>query len=194
MPPRDRDSRHRQRRRVWALAWAVLVTVAAPAITRPAHAVVEAVSLYALTMTLTRSDGGTVRLADWLGRPSIIAMDHTQSLIVCSDTIRRLRAVQTAADRIGKRFDYIVISLDPQADTPAQWARYKRFFDVDRPGWHFLNAGTDDTQALIDRLGIHVSYDQGFRFHAVKLFRVDQTGRVVGTLEGYDRNTESFLQ
>ena len=149
---------------------------------------------YALPMPLTRPDGNAVQLADWRGRPTIIAMDHTQSLVVCSDTIRRLRAVQTAAERIGKRFDYIVISLDPQADTPEQWARYKRFFDVDRPGWHFLNAGADDTQALIERLGIRISYDQGYRFHEVKLFRVDERGRVVRTLEGYDRNTEAFLQ
>ena len=149
---------------------------------------------YALPMPLTRADGNTVQLADWRGRPAIIAMDHTQSLVVCSDTIRRLRAVQTAAERIGKRFDYIVISLDPQADTPEQWARYKRFFDVDRPGWHSLNGGADDTQALIEKLGIRISYDQGYRFHEVKLFRVDASGRVVRTLEGYDRNTESFLQ
>lgn len=157
-------------------------------------AAADRTDFYALPMPLTRPDGQTVRLVDWRGRPSVIAMDHTQSLVVCSDTIRRLRAVQTAAERLGKRFDYIVISLDPQADTPAQWARYKAFFEVDKPGWHFLNAGAADTQSLIERLGIRIRYDQGFRFHEVKLFRVDARGQVVRTLEGYDRDTEAFLQ
>ena len=185
----------RPRRRTGILAaLALTATLLAAGEPLDAHAASGDASFYALTMPLTRPDGSAAQMADWRGRQAIIAMDHTQSLVVCSDTIRRLRAVQTAADRLGKGFDYIVISLDPQADTPAQWARYKAFFDVDRPGWHFLNAGVDDTQALIERLGIRISYDQGYRFHAVKLFRVDASGYLVRTLEGYDRNTEAFLQ
>jgi protein SCO1/2 len=145
-------------------------------------------------MPLTDLAGRVARFADWRGKAVVVAMDHTQSLVVCSDTIRRLRAVQTAAERLGRRFDYLVISLDPTADTPAQWARYKAYFDVDRPGWHFLEASDADTQALVELLGIRVSYDQGYRFHEVKLFRVDGDGRVVRTLEGYDRDTEAFIR
>lgn len=145
-------------------------------------------------MPLTDLSGQVIHFADWQGKPLIVAMDHTQSLVICSDTIRRMRAVQTAAERLGRQFDYLVLSLDPEADTPAQWARYKAFFDVDRPGWHFLEASEADTAALVAQLGIRMTFDQGYRFHDVKLFRVDGTGRVVRTLEGYDRDTESFLQ
>lgn len=151
-------------------------------------------SLYALPTSFRTDSGRGVKLADWRGRPAIIAMDHTQSLVVCSDTIRRMRAVETAAVRLGVQFDYIVLGLDPQADTPEAWQRYKRFFDVDRPRWHFLNADAEDTARLVERLGIRMTFEQGYRFHDVKLFRVDAEGRVRRTLEGYDRDTERFLK
>lgn len=160
----------------------------------PVCAAADDDSLYALPMSFRTDNGRPVKLADWRGRPAVIAMDHTQSLVVCSDTIRRMRAVETAATRLGVQLDYIVLGLDPQADTPDAWQRYKRFFGVDRPRWHFLNAGAEETAKLVDRLGIKMTFEQGYRFHEVKLFRVDAAGRVLRTLEGYDRDTERFLK
>ena len=151
-------------------------------------------ALYDWPFELTTLAGETVRLGHWRGRPAIVAMDHTGSAVICSDTSRRLRAVQAAADRLGRRLDFIVISLDPAKDTPEGWKSYLKTVGLPDADWQFLRPSPADAEEIARRLGVKHWRQDGFLLHDVKITRVDAQGRVVRTIEDYDRDTERFLR
>jgi protein SCO1/2 len=150
--------------------------------------------IYDWPFALTTLAGETVRLERWRGKPAIVAMDHTGSAIICSDTSRRLRAVQAAADRLGKRLEFIVISLDPANDSPEGWKSYLKTVGLPDADWHFLHPSPADSEEIARRLGIKHWLQDGVLLHEVMITRVDARGRVVRTLEGFDRDTERFLR
>ena len=176
-------------------AVALLLALAATA-TGPSTAAPPAFpgSLHDWNYALSDKSGRSVRLADWKGSPAIVAMDHTGSAVICSDTSRRLRALQTAADRLGKRFEFIVISLDPATDTPAGWQSYLRSISLPDAKWHFLRPSAEDARAIAQRLGVKHWLQDGFLVHDVMITRIDERGRVVRRLTGYDRDSERFLR
>lgn len=138
--------------------------------------------------------GREVRLADWRGKPAILAMDHTGSAVVCSDTSRRLRALQTASERLGKRFEFIIISLDPATDTPEGWKSYLRALSLPDARWNFLRPSAQDAKTIAQRLGVKHWAQDGFLMHEVMIVRLDAQGRIVRRLVGYDRDTDRFLR
>jgi cytochrome oxidase Cu insertion factor (SCO1/SenC/PrrC family) len=151
-------------------------------------------SIYNWPFALTTLAGETVHLDRWRGKPAIFAMDHTGSAIICSDTSRRLRAVQAAADRLGKRFEFIVISLDPAKDSAEGWKSYLKTVGLPDADWQFLHPSPADSEEIARRLGVKHWQQDGFLLHEVMITRVDARGRIVRRLEGYDRDTERFLR
>jgi cytochrome oxidase Cu insertion factor (SCO1/SenC/PrrC family) len=175
----------------FAAAGAGATQVAATPSTRPGKG---KTGLYDWPFELKTLAGETIRLDRWRGKPAIVAMDHTGSAIICSDTSRRLRAVQAAAERLGKRFDFIVLSLDPAKDSPEGWKSYLKTVGLPDADWHFLHPSPADAELIALRLGVKHWVQDGYLLHDVMISRVDARGRVVRTLEGFDRNTERFLR
>jgi protein SCO1/2 len=156
--------------------------------------VAAASSLYDLPVAFTDDHGRTVRLADWRGRDTLITMEYANCRFVCSITLQRLKDVQAAADRSGRRIDFLIISLDPKNDTPAEWTRYRTTRDLDRPNWHFLTASVADTPGVARQLGINYWMYLEHIMHDFRLLRVDAAGAVVKTMETYDANADDFVR
>jgi len=153
-----------------------------------------AVDVYALPYPMVDEHGQPRRLADWRGRPTIVAMDHSTWSAVCSSTARRLHALQVAADRLGKDVEFVIIGLEPEKDTAESWARYREKRDVPGDNWHFLRASVEDTPNVAARLGVNYRYEYGDLILDLRILNVNGDGRIVRVLEGYDTDTESFLQ
>nr|ACX33900.1 putative electron transport protein SCO1/SenC [uncultured prokaryote AT3] len=151
-------------------------------------------SVYDWPFEITDLTGQKLTLATWRGKTAVIAMDHTGSIVVCSQTSRRLRAIQNSAQRLGKPFDFIVISLDPEKDTAEGWQRYLRALDLPDAKWHFLRPSKEDALEIARRLGVNHWTEGEYLIHDLKIVRVDRQGRIVRTMEGYDRYNERFLR
>ncbi len=152
------------------------------------------IDVYSLPYRLMDEHGQPHRLADWRGRPTIVAMDHSTWSAVCSNTARRLHALQVAADRLGEAVEFVVIGLEPDKDTPESWARYRKERDVPGDNWHFLRATVADTPNVAARLGVNYRYEYGDLILDLRILKVDADGRIVRVLEGYDTDTEAFLK
>ncbi|MCB1906057.1 MAG: SCO family protein [Rhodocyclaceae bacterium] len=163
------------------------------ALASPAHAA-PGIDVYALPYPLVDEHGRQRRLADWRGRPTIVAMDHSTWSAVCSSTARRLHALQVAADRLGKDVEFVVIGIEPDKDTPQSWARYRRERGVEGDNWHFLRASVADTPNVAASLGVNYRYEYGDLILDLRILRVGADGRVMRVVEGYDTDTEAFLR
>lgn len=154
----------------------------------------DATDLYSLPYALTDESGTVRHLSDWRGRSTVVAMDHSTWAAVCSSTARRLRAIQVAADRLGKGVEFVIIGLEPEKDSPESWARYRQKRQISGKNWHFLRASPEDTVRLAADLRVGVRREYGDLVHDLRIMRVDGEGRVVRLIEGYDTDTEAFLR
>jgi len=156
-------------------------------------AAVGAGELYALPLRWTDDGGRPVRLADWRGRPVVISMAYGACRRVCSVTLRRMEQLQALADRRGVALEFVVISLDPQADTPGDWQAVRAEHHLRRDNWHFLAGSDVATRQVAAILGIGFwRYDD----HVVHDFRVallDADGAVARVLKWADDDVGRLL-
>ena len=100
-------------------------------------------SIYHLPVTLTDQDGHDFRFAERRGKPQLVSMFYTSCQYVCPLIIDTLRKTQAAlAQDGGKKLDVLLVSFDPERDTPA---RLKQVFGERKLDANWTLARTDET-------------------------------------------------
>lgn len=154
----------------------------------------ETFSVYRLTTPFTDDRGRRVTLQEWSGRPAIVTMEYANCRFVCSIALQRLKDVQAAADRADRRYDFIVLSLDPANDTPEAWTRYRQTRELHRDNWRFLTAAVADTPGLARKLGVRYWLYDGHIMHDFRLLRLNERGEVVKVMDSYDADPDAFVR
>jgi protein SCO1/2 len=78
--------------------------------------------------TLTGEDGQTVTEADFRGRAMLIFFGFTNCPDVCPVTLQRIADALESAPELATRLTPILISVDPERDTPAAMKAYVAAF------------------------------------------------------------------
>ncbi len=150
--------------------------------------------IYDSTVPLVDDRGWRTTLSAWRGQPAIVSMEYANCRFICSQTLARLKDIQAAADAAGRRFEFIVVSLDPKNDTPEAWRRYRKARGAERGNWTFLTASEADTPAMARLLGVKYWLFDGHIMHDFRVLRLDADGRVTGVMETYDASAEAFVR
>ena len=140
-------------------------------------AVGQPVSNYVLTDT----DGNSVRLADYRGKPLLISMIFSSCHHICPTTTKHLdRGIEAAEDALGDdTFSVVTIGFDTANDTPDAMKDFARRQNVGGDNWIFLSGSAETIAGL--------SKDLGFQFfpsargfdHLNQLTVIDRDGKSV---------------
>lgn len=136
--------------------------------------------------TLTRSDGKSVRLDQYRGKPLLISFIYTGCFQICPSTTRNLKlAVRDAERALGPgRLNVISIGFNQPFDTPDAMAVFARAQGVDLPNWHFLSVDQATLEALAREVGfVFQGAAAGFE-HVTQITVVDAEGRVYRQVYG----------
>ena len=134
------------------------------------------------------AENRVVRLADYRGKPLVVALIFTACTESCPLIVQRLaEAVEVAQDALGpESFAVATVGFDTRHDTPERMRAYARSQGVDLPGWHFLSGDQAAVDALIDDLGFtRFASPRGFD-HIAQVSIIDGEGRVHGQVYGAD--------
>jgi protein SCO1/2 len=126
------------------------------------------------------SDGRTVRLADFRGKPLIVNFVYTSCSQICPLVIESLdRSVGVAKDALGKdSFAVITVGFDTRHDTPAQMRAYAKSHGAGGSGWLFLSGDGKTVARLAEDTGFAIYPSaQGFD-HMAQTTIVDADGRI----------------
>ena len=147
----------------------------------------------ALRGTWIDDNGRNVTLAQWQGRRYVISMSVGGCRKICTTTMRRMEQIQSLADQRGLQLEFIVVSLDPATDTPAEWREYRKLRGLQRPNWHFLGGDAVSTRQLANMLGIRYwSYDDHV-LHDFRIALVGASGSIERTLQWSDDDPSVLL-
>lgn len=113
-----------------------------------------------MDMPLTDSAGKTVHLSDFAGKTVVVSDSMTLCQEACPiDTATLVQtATRVASGPAASDIVFLTITVDPQRDTPAQLAAYRKQY-VGGPGnlpqWRLLTGSPDDIHALWKQLGVY---------------------------------------
>lgn len=165
----------------------ILFLAAAPLLPPVAHAGATAAgtlpgdSVYHLDLPLTDQDGDALRFAGDRGRPRLVSLFYSSCQFVCPmivDTLKKTERALPDADRA--RLDVLLVSIDPERDTPAALKRIAERHRVDEARWRLARAEKPDVRRLAAVLGVQYKpLADGEFSHSSVLVLLDAQGRIV---------------
>lgn len=103
-------------------------------------------------VSLTDQDGQAVALQSLTGKWSLVFFGYTFCPDICPTTLAQLRQLEgLLPPATRERLQVVMVSVDPQRDTPAQLKQYLAFFD---PAYRGLTGELAEIQQLSGALGI----------------------------------------
>ncbi|HVY79820.1 MAG TPA: SCO family protein [Steroidobacteraceae bacterium] len=151
-------------------------------------------SVYQIDPKLETSDGRTVSFAS-SGRIRIATMFYASCPMACPlliDTLRNLDAALSPAERA--QVDILLISMDPERDTPAALAGLARERHITDKRWTLARTSSAETRKLAAILGIQYrKLDTGDFNHASVLVLLDAQGRVLARSQKLGMPDPAFL-
>lgn len=141
---------------------------------------------------LTAQDGRTVTRADLLGHPLVFGALFSTCNGPCPTIARSLARLQQ--ELAGTDARLVVVSVDPETDTPEQLARYGERFGADPVRWLFLTGPLEEVTRLV-KDGLYLPFEMapvGTRpageevTHDTRLLAVDRRGERRGWYQGLE--------
>ncbi len=143
-------------------------------------------SLYHLDVALTDQHGQSVPLSLFAGRPVIVSMFYASCPSACPmlvADIQRLEEQLTPEERAQTRV--LLVSLDPEQDSPAALQAAVAQYGVDGERWRLTAPPVDQVRTIAAVLGIsYQAVQSGELHHSSILTLLDPQGRPTARLDG----------
>lgn len=135
--------------------------------------------------TLTGEDGGEVTHQDLRGRWTFVFVGYTHCPDICPATMSTLRQTDSRLPAELPQPDYLLVSADPDRDTPEQLREYLDFFGDD---FHGVTGDVDTLRGLAKSVGaVFVHRDDGdgndLVDHSGHLALINPDGRMAAVIQ-----------
>lgn len=138
-------------------------------------------SLYHVDVAMQTSLGTDTRFAANEGRARVVSMFYATCPMACPLTIETLRHIEHALSPGERaRLGIVLVTLDPERDTPAALHALARERRVDEKRWTLARVSPSDTRKLAAALGVQYrQLDDGNFDHSSVLILLDASGRML---------------
>lgn len=156
------------------VALLLLWSAAAPAAELPGD------SLYQLRTPLTTQDGQPAVLDLYRGRPTLISLFYASCPNVCPMLVASLQQIERQLPEPERaRLRVILVSIDPENDTPAALKELAQRHRADLTRWTFARSSPAELRKLAAALGIQYRRLQDGNFnHSTIITLLDADGRM----------------
>jgi protein SCO1/2 len=137
--------------------------------------------------------GQDVILSQWRGKVLVVTMFYRSCQTRCPMTVGKLREVAGVFERERVPANFVLVTLDPQSDTPPRLRAFKESHGLSGDSWHFLTGGEAQTRELARTLGVHPAYDNGHIDHEVRILVFDEEGRPLRRFRGWAFDAHAVL-
>jgi protein SCO1/2 len=177
-----------RRRALRLLSLALVVAQAGASVSRA-----DPVSLFQPRWRWQDEHAKIVDFSQWRGAPLVVTVIYTSCRLRCPMTTVKLQKLDAAFARTGQRAHIILVTLDPQHDTPERLLAYKSARRLPEETWHLLRGSDAQTKKLCRALNIRVLDDESHIDHEVKIRIFDSAGVLAGSYDGWRFDEESAV-
>jgi len=135
-------------------------------------------SLYQVSSEWTTQNGDTVKLRALAGRAQVAAMAYTSCEVACPRIVASMKRIQEEAH--SRDVGFVIISIDPERDTPEALKEYATKMDLDESAWTLLTGEPDDVLELAALFGVRYRKMADGEFaHSNIITVLNRQGRIV---------------
>ncbi len=137
-------------------------------------------SLYHLKATWTAEDGKPFVLSSSRGQVVVLAMVYTSCGAVCPLIVADMQAIEgRLPESLRPKVRFLLVSFDPERDTPAKLRTYAESRHLDSNRWTLLSGRPDDVRDLAAVLGMKYKRSENGDFvHSSLISVLDRDGVV----------------
>lgn len=138
-------------------------------------------SLYQLSIPLTTQAGQTTTLAQHRGHPVLISLFYASCGYTCPILVNGLQRLEQSLEGGHRaRLRVLLVSLDPERDTPAALNRLAREKHIAPDRWTLARAEPAEVRKLAAALGIQYRRrDDGEISHSTQIILLSAEGRIL---------------
>lgn len=153
-------------------------------------------SLYSASIQWKSDQGKSLRLETYRGKWVVISMMYTSCLSSCPMVVKKMRQIEALIKKSGKDAQFVLVTFDPERDTPEKLGKYREKIAVQEPNWHFLSGAAADTRKLSMLLGIKYTRDaeSGEILHDNKIVLLSPEGKIAAKLQSLGDPDEEIVQ
>lgn len=158
--------------------------------------VLPELSIYNLPSTWTTQDGKDIELKDLQGDVVVMVMIYTTCKAACPRLVADMRNIQSQVpDANNKNVKYVLVSIDPETDTPERLKQFAIDNEMDSDQWVFLRGSENDTREFAAVLAVSYKAISPIDFSHSNIISVfDQEGVLVHQKEGLGVDSKETIQ
>jgi cytochrome oxidase Cu insertion factor (SCO1/SenC/PrrC family) len=122
----------------------------------------------------------------------VVTMSYTECKKYCPIvTMTKLKEIQKTLEKKGQTAEFILVTMDPETDTPKVISQYKAEKGLTFPNWHFLTGSEKDVRAFSKLVGLSGYWKMDDHIlHSIGIYLILPTGQISQKLDWNHRDVE----
>ncbi len=152
-------------------------------------------SVYNLKADLIDQDGKTVPLSVFAGQPVLISMFYASCPSACPMLVADVQAIESrlTPEQLAN-LRVLLVSLDPQSDTPAALTAAVERYEIDATRWRLTSPTVDGVRSIAAVLGISYQAVEGGEMHHSSIITLlDGQGEPQARLDGLRQDPQPLV-
>lgn len=156
-------------------------------------AVLPEQSLYQVTSIFANQDNQAIKLADFQGKPTVVAMIFTNCGYACPRLTADMRSLEKKMNGNADKVNFLLISFDTERDIPTQLKKYAELNGLDK-NWTLLHGDEESVRTIAVLLNVQFEKDKDGDFaHSNLISVLDKDGVLQYQKEGLEVDHQSTL-
>lgn len=151
---------------------------------------ISELSIYNLPSTWTTQNNKSIELKELQGDVLVMVMIYTSCKAACPRLVADMRSIEASIPEEKKtNVSFVLISIDPETDTPARLKKFAIENNMDTEKWLFLRGSEADTREFAAVLAVNYKKISPMDFSHSNIISVfNQKGELVHQKEGLGVN------
>lgn len=150
-------------------------------------------SIFNLTSEWKTQNNETIQLGDLKGKVMIVVMIYTSCEAACPRLVADMRNIYAKVDN--PDVDYLLVSIDPEKDTPVKLKAYAKEEHLEGNQWILLQGGIDDVREFSNVLSMKYKKGSPIDFSHTNIISVfDKNGILHYQQEGLGVSNDQLVE
>ncbi|MEO8772771.1 MAG: SCO family protein [Gelidibacter sp.] len=153
-------------------------------------------SIFNLTSTWTNQNGEDLQFEDLRGEVLVTVMIYTSCKAACPRLVADMRNIeQRLSKKTKENVKMVLVSIDPNTDTPARLKEFAEENVMDKKPWLFLRSSEDNTREFAAVVAVNYKKISPIDFSHSNIITVfNDQGEMVFQQEGLGVNSDATIQ
>ena len=152
-------------------------------------------SIYNLPETWTTQNGNDIELKSLRGKVLVMVMIYTSCKAACPRLVADMRNIEKKIPaELKEKVQYILVSIDPEVDTPERLKAFAKENQMDNDQWLFLRSNDEQTREFSAVLAVNYKKISPIDFSHSNIISVfNAEGELAFQQEGLEVNNEKTV-